>query len=312
MASSSSGAASSSSAAAPPPPASGARKQPPPPSAGGSSARTTPDPILRNTLRYTISAREYALLHKYVLSRNRQVKKRVPSVERVNRIMNGGVKGPADMDVADVASTSAGLDAKAGAMLGADDFNARALRHALRVFGVTAVGMKLYGLAMQKLGGMKADPNFKKQPFYKSPVFRLSLSLSSILFLYRVLFRFFTRLRLHLLDPNAAPFRKRNPKVSASLTSPYAPAIGASLAGLALGAYPAEQLRTTVAIYAIFQALGFAWNHVEDAGMVWGRERNGKLKKRPWWFGSWIMQPFAFGQLLHAFVFDADCFPEVS
>lgn len=83
------------------------------------------------------------------------------------------------------------------------------------------------------------------------------------------------------------------------------------MAGFALGAYPAEQLRTTVAIYAIFQALGFAWNHVEDAGMVWGRERNGRLKKRPWWFGSWMMQPFAFGQLLHAFVFDVDCFPEV-
>lgn len=116
-------------------------------------------------MRYTISAREYALLHKYVLSRNRQVKKRVPSVEMVNRIMNGvdaGAAGvttrasPADMDVADVASTSAGLDAGAGAMLGADDFNARTVRHSLRVFGVTAVGMKLYGLAMQKFGGMKA------------------------------------------------------------------------------------------------------------------------------------------------------------
>lgn len=128
--------------------------------------RATSDPVLRNTLRYTISAREYALLHKYVLSRNRQVKKRVPSVEVVNRIMNGvdaraaGATtraSPADMDVADVASTSAGLDAGAGAMLGADDFNARAVRHSLRIFGVTAVGMKLYGLAMQKFGGMKAE-----------------------------------------------------------------------------------------------------------------------------------------------------------
>lgn len=45
--------------------------------------------------------------------------------------------------------------------------------------------------------------------------------------------------------------------------------------------------------------------------MVWGKERNGRLKKRPWWFGSWMLQPFAFGQLLHAFVFDVDCFPEV-
>lgn len=86
----------------------------------------------------------------------------------VNRIMNGVDAGAAkkgkatagpvvDMDVADVASTSAGLDAGAGAMLGADDFNARAVRHSLRVFGVTAVAMKLYGLALQKFGGMKVE-----------------------------------------------------------------------------------------------------------------------------------------------------------
>lgn len=99
----------------------------------------------------------------------------MPSVEMVNRIMNGDGtaaaaaggrsnkkgKGPAaaprEMDVADVASTSAGLGAGAGAMLGADDFNARAVRHSLRVFGVTAVAFKLYGLAMQKIGGMKAE-----------------------------------------------------------------------------------------------------------------------------------------------------------
>lgn len=168
--------ASSSSGSVPP-------RKPPPPAASSSSssvsAKATSDPILRNTLRYTISAREYALLHKYVLSRNRQVKKRVPSIEMVNRIMNGGggdvvassssassnkrkdkgkqLPASSDLDVADVASTSAGLDAGAGAMLGADDFNARAVRHSLRVFGVTAVAMKLYGLAMQRFGGMKPE-----------------------------------------------------------------------------------------------------------------------------------------------------------
>lgn len=154
------------------------------------SAKATSDPILRNTLRYTISAREYAQLHKYVLSRNRQIKKRVPSIETVNRIMNGGAapprhpnssnhgninnesrttsggdingkdkekSGSGDMDIADVASTSAGLDAGAGAMVGADDFNARAVRHSLRVFGVTAVAMKTYGLILQRYGGMKRE-----------------------------------------------------------------------------------------------------------------------------------------------------------
>lgn len=35
----------------------------------------------------------------------------------------------------------------------------------------------------------------------------------------------------------------------------------------------------------------------------------GYLKNKPWWFGSWMIMPVACGQLLHAFVFDRDCFP---
>lgn len=156
------------------------------------------------------------------------------------------------------------------------------------------------------------SPALKRQSLYKSPIFRLSLSLSSILLLYRFLYRFLSLLRLAVLDPNAEPFQKRNPRVTAALTNMYTPAIGASMAGLALGICPAEQLRVTIAIYAAFRALEFGWNFVEDGGMVWGKEKNGRLKMRPWWFGSWMLQPFAFGQLLHAFVFDYDCFPAVS
>ncbi len=135
--------------------------------------------------------------------------------------------------------------------------------------------------------------------------------------MYRVLFRFFTRLRVHLLDPSSAPFRLRNPRTASTLTSPYAPAVGASLAGLALGVYPTKQLRVTVALYTVFRALEFGWNCAEDNGMVWGWEKgvNGKpdrKRARPSWWGSWMLQPFAFGQLLHALVFDRDCFPSVS
>jgi len=161
----------------------------------------------------------------------------------------------------------------------------------------------------------------KKRPVYKSATLRLSLSLSTILLLYRLLFRFFTRLRSHLLDPSAAPFRRRNPRTTITLTSPYAPAVGASLAGLALGVYPAQQLRVSIAVYALFRALEFAWNAAEDGGMLWGWEKaaNGAgagaayiKRARPWWWGSWMLQPLASGQLLHALVFDRDCFPSVS
>lgn len=145
----------------------------------------------------------------------------------------------------------------------------------------------------------------KKLSLWKSPNFKLSLSLSTILLLHRILFRFFTRLRAHLLTPEARPFRLRNKKTSKTLTSNLAPAIGASLAGFMLAVYPNDQLRVTIAIYTLSRAAEFAYNLAEDEGWIWGK------KERPWWWGSWLMFPLTCGQLLHAFVFDRDCFPKV-
>ena len=152
------------------------------------------------------------------------------------------------------------------------------------------------------MAGLIATRIKRKTPFFKSPNFRLSLSLSLILLLHRLLFRFFSRLRSNLLTKDAAPFRRRNPRISRSLTSRLAPAIGASLAGFALGVYPGDQLRITIAIYVATRSLEFAYKALEEDG--W-------FKGKPWWWGSWLLMPVATGQLLHAFVFDRDCFPKV-
>ncbi|KAF4434783.1 hypothetical protein FACUT_7686 [Fusarium acutatum] len=247
------------------------------------SSRAVNDPVLRNTLRYTISAHEYASLHKYILSRSRVLRRAAPTPNRVERALQPPKGG--------------------------DDYNARTVRHALRVFVMTFLGMKGWDIVAKRMGKEEPSTGGKKKPFYKSPALRLSISLSTILLLYRILFRFFTRLRVHLLDPQVEPFRARNPRTAAMLTSPSAPAIGASFAGLALGIYPAQKMRVTIAIYTIFRALEFAYNFCEADGLIWGR-KNGVKRERPWWFGSWMLQPFAFGQLLHAAVFDRDCFPK--
>ncbi|KAK3401793.1 hypothetical protein B0T20DRAFT_492711 [Sordaria brevicollis] len=301
---------------------------------GGVTAKSTTDPILRNALRYTISAREYAVLHKYVISKSKTLRKRAPTVDTVQRIMDGeqqppnrgGSRGGQALTKGGSAGTGPGDNKKAkakeevlakmaGKGVGADDYNARAIRHSMRVFIATGALMKLWNIVSARvLGKNKGGANGQKQPLHKSPTLRLSVSLSTILLMYRLLFRFFTRLRAHLLDPTAAPFRTRNPKTTLTLTSPYAPAVGASLAGLALGVYPSQQLRVSIAVYALFRALEFGWNCAEDNGMVWGWDkgthgRPDKMRVRPWWWGSWMLQPFAFGQLLHAAVFDRDCFP---
>ena len=132
---------------------------------------------------------------------------------------------------------------------------------------------------------------------------RISASFSLILLFHRLLHRFLIRLRASLLESSAENFRRRNPRITKALASRLTPALGAALSGLFLGVCPSSQLRTTIAIYVFTRSLEFAYNAAEEKG-IWGR--NGK----PDWVGSWMVVPIAYGQLLHAFVFDRDCFPE--
>lgn len=76
-----------------------------------------------------------------------------------------------------------------------------------------------------------------------------------------------------------------------------------------LGVYPGDQLRITIAMYVLSRAAEVTYNLAEDEGWIWGKK--GSMWERPWWWGSWLLMPLAYGQLLHAFVFDRDCFPAV-
>lgn len=113
------------------------------------------DPILRNAIRYTVSPGEYAALHKYILSRSRTLRKAAPTPASVR-----GRSGSAAAVTAGAAAAApgskgaekAGSAAPAAAPAG-DDFNARAVRHALRVFAVTFLGMKGFEVVSRRLKG---------------------------------------------------------------------------------------------------------------------------------------------------------------
>lgn len=98
----------------------------------GHGPRAPMDPILRNTLRYTVSAREYAILHKYLLSRSRLLRRSTPSPAAVDRALAPPPPGPA--------SAAAG-----------HDYNAQAVRHALRVFAATWLGIKGFEALSRRL-----------------------------------------------------------------------------------------------------------------------------------------------------------------
>lgn len=101
------------------PPSSSSPKVPP-------RANATVDPILRNTLRYTISSKEYETLHKYIISRSKVLRRNAPSVAKVEKLVE---------------------------RQGRDDYNAAAVRASLRVFLATSAGLKAWAVIKQRLLG---------------------------------------------------------------------------------------------------------------------------------------------------------------
>jgi len=88
------------------------------PSTPPSPPKSKADPILRNALRYTISAKEYETLHRYLISRTpRNIKKTAPSPQKFNALVRNK-----------------------------DDFNAAAVRASLRVFVASQIGLKAWDL----------------------------------------------------------------------------------------------------------------------------------------------------------------------
>jgi hypothetical protein len=90
------------------------------------TAKSTSDPVLRNALRYTISANEYQTLHKYIISRSKVLKRNSPTVSQVEKLVERS---------------------------GRDDHNAAAVRASLRVFLATGAGLKAWAIISERLFG---------------------------------------------------------------------------------------------------------------------------------------------------------------
>lgn len=141
-------------------------------SSGHSSvtAQSTTDPILRNALRYTISAREYATLHKYVISRSRALKKHAPAVGTVQRIIDGprGRTQSANKVAQGKGKGKEGdgEDERAAAVHSAQEYNARAVRHSIRVFVATGALMKLWEVVSARVLGKKEYVGLNRGGFH--------------------------------------------------------------------------------------------------------------------------------------------------
>ncbi|KAJ5176105.1 uncharacterized protein N7482_001982 [Penicillium canariense] len=228
-------------------------------------------PIVRNALRISLSAKEYRALHGLLGTRAPGLQEVLLSPSRYDAIVYSKNRR-----------------------------NEAAVRTSLRVFVCTGAALKLVEKIIRRIRG-GADQKKARTPLLRSPNFRLSLSLSLLLLLHRLLYRFLIRIRVNLCTDDAKLFRERNPRISRALTSRFAPAVGASAAGFALGICPQDQLRLTAAIYTGTRSLEFLYNVMDLKG--W-------LDNRPWWFGSWLLMPISCAQLFHAFVFDRENTPQ--
>jgi hypothetical protein len=80
------------------------------------------DPVTRTALRYTLSEREYRLLHQYLLSRAPVVRKKAPAPPKY-----------------------------AAKVIGKDDYNAAAVRASFRVFVSIYSALKLWEVVKTKV-----------------------------------------------------------------------------------------------------------------------------------------------------------------
>ncbi|KAL0638641.1 hypothetical protein Q9L58_002367 [Maublancomyces gigas] len=231
--------------------------------------------LLILSLRYAISPEEYAVVRRRVL-----------------------LKGPSS--VASQTPSKRQFEAVCG---GAEDYVPASTRAGLRVFLASNLVLSLWDVVSTRLAKSRGkELSTVRTQLFKNPNFLCSLSLSALVVIHRLLYRFLSQLRSNLMLPNAQArrFRQRHPKISNVFTSTLSPSIGSSLAGLALLLHPASDQRVTIAVYTFVKALEYSYNKLEDDG--W-------LPDRPWWFGSWLLFPISSGQLFYSFVFDKDCFP---
>lgn len=93
-----------------------------------SASRPTVNPIVRNALRVTLSAKEYKLLHEQLIKRSPSlVRSYLPTPSRFEEIVSSKEK-----------------------------YNEAAIRASVRVFLATGTGLKLVDLILQKIRGETA------------------------------------------------------------------------------------------------------------------------------------------------------------
>lgn len=80
----------------------------------------------------------------------------------------------------------------------------------------------------------------------------------------------------------------------------FTPLVAGLVSGSLFKLFPREAERDVIAIYALMRAGEFAFNYLDDLGL---------LSVKPKFFGSWSLFPFAFSQMFHSYFFNPETNP---
>lgn len=174
------------------------------------------------------------------------------------------------------------------------DFSQATTRAGTRTF-VRTHALVVIIVAISRLINRQKPDSITKDILLNKTGLRIASSTTSILVAFRICERLLTSTRNYVLQPQSRKFRKKYRLFTRWVVSERTPTFFAALAGgLFLVVYPRDYGRSYIALYTASKACEFLYNYLDDRGYT---------ARIPRWVGSWVLFPFAYGQLFSAFFF---------
>ncbi|OLL26280.1 hypothetical protein NEOLI_002718 [Neolecta irregularis DAH-3] len=181
-----------------------------------------------------------------------------------------------------------------------DSLSAATFRRASRSFTATYALILAIDVAIPAAIGKKGIKQLLRKAQEKA--IRTGLSFTALFLSHAFILAFLIRTRQKLVQRLGHPPPCKSLRYFRSLCSTeyFPPIISGVLSGTALVIHPPGHRRVGIAIYLFTRTVEAFYRFMDDEGY---------LPNLPWWFGLWMMFPFASGQLILAMVYDDDCFP---
>lgn len=174
----------------------------------------------------------------------------------------------------------------------------RSIRNHTRVFGKVYL-LIVIAKSLIQLRSRKSNALLRSVLVLKDKgAFSISLATVAISFSYKIIYEVLVILKPFIKDLVGIFIHDKS--ILSELLYKYGHAIIPFLSGITAGSFlrlfPADGPRDLVAVYALVRGLELVYNYLDDSGYI-------LALRKPKIIGSWVLFPFAYAQLFHAFFF---------